>query len=99
MNKMVEVARPFKQEPLDLPGGNLLKRTLTAKGIAMFNHTSPEAVAERLWSNDRTLAPVSKAASAPAMTSVTGWAAELARKRVADTVQALGAAAAAVELM
>jgi hypothetical protein len=54
----------------------------------------------RLWPSDRLLAQlVTRAASAPAMTSVTGWAAELAHKVVLDGFLGLGPAAAGALLL
>jgi hypothetical protein len=60
-----------------------------------------DEVAAAMWPNDKTLQTIIllRAASAPAMTSVAGWAAELAQKVVADVVEALSAATSAVEIM
>jgi hypothetical protein len=96
MNQMPKV--PFKQDPLVLPEGNLFKRTLTAKVIGMYRNVRPEDVAASMWPNDRTLAALYKAATAPAMTTVPGWAQELAAKHVADSVEALGAYSAALDI-
>jgi hypothetical protein len=53
-----------------------------------------------MYPNDKSLLSfVTKATSAPATTFTTGWAAELAAKMVADTVDTLGSASAAVEIM
>jgi hypothetical protein len=94
--------RPFaKMEPLPLPPGNLFKRMLAAKVIAAVRRCRPEDVAAELWPSDRLLqaAYALKATSAPAITTVTGWAKELAAQRVADAVSVLSAAASSVEVM
>lgn len=82
---------PFRR---DLPGNSFL-RYVAAHAIAQVHRTTPEAVAKRLWSSD----VVTRAAVAPAMTTVTGWAAELAAKRVADALEALGPSSAAAACM
>jgi hypothetical protein len=93
--------RPFKQDLLQLPPGNLFTRLLTAKAIATLKRCGMLDVAQQMWPNDKTLQTmlVLRAASAPAMTSVVGWAAELVAKVVADAVEALSAATSAVEIM
>jgi hypothetical protein len=94
--------QPFRKDPpLDLPGGNLFKRMIAAKAIAGLRRCKPEDVAMDMWPNDRMLAAAyaMKATSTPAMTSVSGWAKELAAIKVADAVEALGAASSAVEVM
>jgi hypothetical protein len=94
--------KPFKQDhPLQLPPGNLFTRLLTAKTIATLKRCKMLDVTQVMWPNDKTLQAVIliKAASAPAITSVAGWAAELAQKVVADAVEALSAATSAVEVM
>jgi len=89
--------RPFQREakPLELPSGNLFRRMLTAKAIAAVRKARVEDVIERMWPNDRVL----KAATSPAMTSVTGWAKELAAQQVADAVDALSAYSSAMDVM
>ena len=90
---------PFKRklQPLpDLPyGGNLFMRLVTAKAIASLHHRLPEAVAEERWPNDLVL----RAASAPAMTTVTGWAKELIRLIVVEALASLGPASAGAQLL
>jgi hypothetical protein len=87
--------RGFKRNPLPLPPGNLFTRLLTAKAVASLRRERVEDVITELWPNDVVL----RAAVAPAMTSVVGWAAELAQKRVADALAALGPASAAAQVM
>lgn len=95
--------KPFKREvaPLPLPTGNLFRRMITARAIASLTRSSPEEVAAERWPSDQLLSAafVVRAVSNPAMVGVTGWAAELAHKLVADTVEALGAASGAVDVM
>jgi len=98
--------QPFRKvaealPPLNIPEGNLCRRLLTVRTLASYRRANPLDVASRLWPNDRALTAVivTRAASAPAMTSVAGWAQELAHKLVYDAVEALGAASAAAELM
>lgn len=84
--------------PLSLPSGNLFTRLLTAKTLASLWRDSGITVADvaaQMWPNDLVL----RAAVAPAMTSVAGWAAELAQLRVADAVEALGPASAAAQIL
>ena len=90
---MTPPAKPFARE-LPLPDGNSFVRLITAQvsaGIA--GRTIADVLAER-WPNDR----VARAAAAPAMVGTTGWAAELAPRLTADTLDALGPASAAAEI-
>jgi hypothetical protein len=89
-----------KQEPkLDLPRGNLFRRMLTAKAIALVKKVKIDDVVSERWPNDHELEIMIKAASNPAMTSVVGWAKELAQTLVADTIEALGASSAGAEVL
>jgi hypothetical protein len=100
MNAPAPFIRYKQQEPtLDLPRGNLFRRMLTAKAVAMIKKQSIDLTALEMWPNDRELHVAIKAASAPAMTSVPGWAAELAQRVVADTVSALGPYSAGAQLL
>jgi len=80
---------------LSLPPGNSFMRIVTARAIASVTRRSAADIAERLWPTD---AIVLRAVSAPAMTSVAGWAAELARKIVTDGLNMGPAAAGAAVL-
>jgi hypothetical protein len=91
-----ESSSSFRREPLPMPAGNSFVRLLTARAIASMQRVPAADVAARLWPSDKL---VQRAASAPAMTSVAGWAAELAHKRIVDTLAAMGAAAAAADVM
>src|SRR5580765_4967582 len=83
----------------DMPG-NIFLRFLTARVIADIFHTPVASIIESCYPSDRLLAAiVERAASAPAMTTVTGWAAELAIRVVADALEALGPASAGAELL
>jgi hypothetical protein len=105
---MVEPIRPTqrKQQPSsfartsDFPPGNSFKRLITAKVWAQVFHCHPWQAALELWPHDRvTHEIVQRAASAPAMTTTVGWAAELAQKLIVDTLDALGPVSAAAQLM
>jgi hypothetical protein len=88
--------KPQKREPLPLPPGNSFVRLLTARAVAQVTRRAVADVIEDRWPSDRIVA---RAASAPAMTSVAGWAAELAQKIVSDALDALGPVSAAVRLL
>ena len=81
-------------------GGNLFSRSLTARTIASLRRRSVVDVAGEMWPNDRVLQQhLTRAASNPAMTSVAGWAAELAQKRTADVLEALGPVSGAADVL
>jgi hypothetical protein len=81
--------------------GNLCRRALVVSALASLRRQSRASIAAELWPDDRDLAELveTKATSAPAMTSVAGWAQELAHRATIDTVNALGAAAGAADVM
>lgn len=80
--------------------GNVFRRLLTARAVASARGRSAEQEAARLWPNDlMTMEVVERAATTPAMTSVTGWAAELVQRYVADALEVLSAASAGAELL
>jgi Phage capsid family len=80
--------------------GNLFKRSLTIRAIASMRRMSIADVAGQIFPHDRNLMQlVTRATSAPATTFTTGWAAELVHTIVADTLDAMGAASAAAEVM
>ena len=83
------------QPPPDLVRGNAFVRLVTAKMLAHLEHVPITEVINRLWPADQ----VTRAASAPAMTSVTGWAAELVRKIVSEALAALGPASAGARVL
>ena len=90
----------FKRSPLPLPEGNTFVRMLTARAIAKLQERSASEVAAEMWPSDRLIAALlARGATAPAMTTVTGWAAELAQRRVADAIAALGPASAGAEIL
>ena len=97
--RVVERSHFFKRNPLPLREGNRFKRLLTARAIASLNGESASYVAARMWPNDRVLGEiVQRAASAPATTFTTGWAAELAQLLIVDTLEALGPVSAAAQM-
>jgi hypothetical protein len=80
--------------------GNCFLRLLTAKVVGSVCGETPRTIAGLMWPNDRiTMELIERAATAPAMIGVAGWAAELAQKRVDDTLAAMGAASAAADVM
>lgn len=92
----------FQLRSSDLPSVNTLKRMLAARVIAGVLRDTPSQVIARLWPHDRITAEIEligRATSAPAMTSVPGWAQELAQRRVVDTLDALGPVSAGAQLM
>lgn len=89
----------FARHEPPLQPGNLFTRLATTYALAHVHRVHPVDMARAMWVDDRALLDlVKRAASAPAMTSVTGWAAELAQRVVADTLEALGPASAAADL-
>lgn len=92
---------PFKREAaLQLPPANQFVRVLAARIIAQCARTSALDVMRARFPNDRVAAEwIMRAAVAPAMTSVAGWAAELAPTMVADGLTAMGPASAAREIL
>src|SRR6516165_10519697 len=77
---------PKREPPIEFPPGNLFVRSLAAKAIASLRRGRPADVAIERWPSDRMLAQMlaptlsdyaMRAASAPAMTDIAGWAEEL----------------------
>jgi hypothetical protein len=90
---------PLRRE-LTLPPGNSFLRCLVARVVGLYRSSMPVDAAAALWPNDRVVATLlTRAASAPAMTDVTGWAAELIRLVVHDALAALGPASAGGRLL
>jgi hypothetical protein len=83
----------------DSSAGNSFIRFITAHAVAGVTHRLAYEVAAAMWPSDRDVIELTRAASAPAMTNVVGWAAELAHKVVVDALAALGPASAAAQLM
>jgi hypothetical protein len=84
----------------DSPPGNSFVRIIAAQVIGHLRRMAPREVAETLWPSDRYVFDVlTRAASAPAMTTVAGWAMELAHKVVKDQVEALAPASAAARVI
>jgi hypothetical protein len=84
-----------RDPPLQLPPGNTFLRHIVTLALAQIERSSPHEIASRMWPSDMVL----RAATAPAMTSVAGWAAELVRTLVADGLRALGPASAGAQLL
>jgi hypothetical protein len=86
-------------QPRELPTGNCFKRMLTANVLASVQRQSANDIAARMWPSDRVTAELlERAVSAPALVSTTGWAAELAQKKIVDTLMALHPYSAAAAL-
>jgi hypothetical protein len=89
-----------EREQTPLSAGNLFTRILTARVVASATRRQPVDVASRLWPNDKVIAQMlTRGATAPAMTTVAGWAAELAHKVVIDSLFGMGPAAAGAQLL
>jgi hypothetical protein len=104
MVDLTTMRRGDTREPLfhrESRPGNTWVRIITAQAIAAIRRTAPpHVIAESLWPSDRTVFEVlHRAASVPAMTTVAGWAAELAHKVVQDAVEALMSAASSAQIM
>jgi hypothetical protein len=91
--------RPLVPEDVDLNGkarrGRAvasMTRAVLGSALATFEQDrSAVRVVRRQWPQDRqAIAIVSHAASAPAMTTQTGWAAELAQTRIEDLLSIFG---------
>jgi hypothetical protein len=103
MNVIEQVRAPergFKRNPLPLQQGNCFVRSVTAVAIGQLRKVPPQSVAAWMWPSDRVTAEVlERAATTPAMSGVVGWAAELSRKYVADTLSIMGGASAAAQML
>jgi HK97 family phage major capsid protein len=80
-----------------------LVRAVLAQALATYeaaDRRSGALVVRRQWPQDRqALAIVERAASTPAMTTVTNWAAELAQTRLEDLLAVFGPASCAATLL
>jgi hypothetical protein len=95
-----KVAQGGFQRRLPLPEGNCFARTFAANVIGQVQREDARAVAARMWPNDRVVAEIlERAATAPATTFTTGWAAELVQRLVSDAVSVLGPMSAGVQLL
>jgi hypothetical protein len=89
-----------ERSPPPPPPGNLFTRLVTVKALASLRRTAGEVIADELWPSDAALAQlVTRAVSAPAMTTVTGWAKELVHQVTADALAALGPASAGAQVL
>jgi hypothetical protein len=83
-----------------LPRGNTFRRSLTARVVGNVLRQLPSDVAARLWPSDNVTAEIlERAASAPAMTTVTGWAAELVQTFVTDAISVMASASAGAQML
>lgn len=85
---------------MPLPPGNTFLRLLTARTIASVRRCQVADVVEALWPNDKIVGQLmTRGVAPPAMTTVAGWAAELAQKVVADALDALAPVSAGARLL
>jgi len=92
-------APTFQLRSSDLPPVNTFRRTLAARVIAKVNNVSPGTVMAKLWPQDRVTAEMIERATSTAATTYTpGWAAELAQRRIIDTLDALYQESASAQL-
>ena len=89
--------QPFRKEPLIK--GNTFIRYLAAQVLAQRKKASLSSVIAECWPNDLILDLVARATSAPATTTTTGWAAELAVKLVNDGLAGLAPMSAGTQLL
>jgi hypothetical protein len=90
----------FAPKPEPLPPGNCFRRFLTAKVLASVYRRSSGEVAATMWPRDKLIGEIiERAASAPAMTTVPGWAQELAQIFVTDAIQVMSGVSSATRVM
>jgi HK97 family phage prohead protease/HK97 family phage major capsid protein len=91
-----QLQRPFGVERKKLDPIDLLCRSAALRLLAHHEHKSAMELTRALYGNDEPLAAVvdwqTRAASAAAMTTVTGWAKELAQQTVVEFMDILKAA-------
>lgn len=97
MNVETRAWEPLFKAP---PSRGVFLRAIAACVIGRATGRAPTDVTKERWPQDGPLLDVvTRAASAPAMTSVTGWAAELAHLVVADGLEALGGQSIGAQLL
>lgn len=96
-----EIQRELRPMPLrKAKDGNSFVRFVTAHAKAFVYKAPVAEIVREFWPQDHvTMHMVTRAATSPAQTKQTGWAAELAQRVVADVVNALGPVSAGVRLM
>jgi len=97
MTMQAEVISSFrkKREPMLAVAGNACMRLIAAKVIAQLQRRPLADVVNERWPTDL----VTRAAAAPAMTTTTGWAAELVHRIMAQALEALGPASAGAQVL
>lgn len=91
-----------RREPAPPPlPSNSFTRMLAAKAIADYERRKPEQVLAQRWPSEKALEQhIVRAASAPAMTTVPGWAQELVQQKiVTEGLAALGPMSAGAQLL
>jgi hypothetical protein len=89
--------------PTDIPVDRTLVRAMTACAVAAARQRPPEhafAIAREVWERDTvTRALLTRAATAPADTSTSGWASQLAGRAVGAFIASLAPQSAAAQLI
>lgn len=93
--------RPFL--PSDIPADQTLVRAMTAHALAFARRRPPEeaqAIARATWERDIGVrALLTRSATAPADTSTSGWASQLAGRAVGSFISSLAPQSAAAQLI
>jgi hypothetical protein len=91
----------FQREPAPLvPGGNVFRRLLTARGVGLVTRQPPADVAAAYWPSDRLVKEMlTRAVSGPAQYAQPGWAAELIHTTIQDALAAMAPASAGAQLL
>ena len=100
MNRAL-ASRPIVPEDLrrNRPA-DFLARAVLASAKSVYRGGAAEKVAREDWPDDRsTLSLLTRAATAPADTSTSGWASQLAQTTVSDVITTPGPANAGAELL
>jgi hypothetical protein len=82
-----------------VPPRDYILRAVVSHAWAQLSHATPEQIAKQLWPDDPISPLHTKASTAPATTTTSGWASQLAATSVVDTLVGLGPASAASELV
>lgn len=81
-------AQPIRRGSAPAQGMSII-RAAVVNGVALHTNKDPMEVMERLYGRDETTETIVKAAVAPAMTTVSGWAAELVNTEMQGFIESL----------
>jgi hypothetical protein len=98
LDKVSERAPTFTPKREASPPGNLFSRFVTAHAKAFITGMPPEQVVRNLWPDDQGVLTLVKAVSTPAQLAQPGWAQELGRRIVNDSLEVLYPASASAAL-